>query len=165
MILDLSTAEFTLLHVIISVIAIVSGFIVLGAMYANKYLSGWTALFLLTTALTSITGFFFPNTKITPGQVFGALTLIVMVPTLIGLYGFHLRGVWRWIYTGGAVIILFLNVFVAVAQTFAKVPVLQALAPTQSEPPFLISELVVLVIFGLLGIVALIKFHPERQLA
>jgi len=165
MILDLSTAEFTLLHVIISVIAIVSGFIVLGAMYANKYLSGWTALFLLTTALTSITGFFFPNAKITPAQVFGALTLIIMVPTLVGLYGFHLRAAWRWIYIGGVVIILFLNVFVVVAQTFAKVPVLHALAPTASEPPFLISELVVLVIFGLLGILALIKFHPERQFA
>jgi len=163
MILGMSTAEFTLLHVIISVIAIVSGFIVLGAMYANKYLPAWTALFLLTTALTSITGFFFPNAKITPGQVFGALTLIVMVPTLVALYSFHLRGLWRWIYIGGAVIILFLNVFVAVAQTFAKVAVLHALAPTQSEPPFLITELVVLVIFGLLGILALIKFRPEQR--
>jgi hypothetical protein len=165
MILGMSVGDFTLLHVIISVIAIVSGFIVLGAMYAGKYLPGWTALFLLTTALTSITGFFFPNAKITPGQVFGALTLIVMVPTLIGLYGFHLRGVWRWIYVGGAVIILFLNVFVLVAQTFAKVAVLQALAPTQSEPPFLITELVVLAVFVALGILALVSFHPERQRA
>jgi len=107
----------------------------------------------------------FPNAKITPGQVFGALTLIVMVPTLIGLYGFHLRGVWRWIYVGGAVIILFLNVFVLVAQTFAKVAVLQALAPTQSEPPFLITELVVLAVFVALGILALVSFHPERQRA
>jgi len=162
MILGMSTAEFTLLHVIISVIAIVSGFIALGGMYANKYLPGWTALFLLTTALTSITGFFFPNAKITPGQVFGALTLIIMVPTLIGLYGFHLRSAWRWIYTGGAVIILYLNVFVLVAQTFAKVAVLQPLAPTQSEPPFLITELVVLAVFVVLGILALVRFHPLR---
>ncbi len=162
MILGLSTAEFTLLHVIISVIAIVSGFIVLGAMYANKYLPGWTALFLLTTALTSITGFFFPNAKITPAQVFGAITLIVMVPTLIGLYGFHLRGAWRWIYVGGAVIILFLNSFVVIAQTFAKVPVLQ---PLQGQPPFLISEAILLAIFVVLGILALIKFHPEPKAA
>ena len=162
MILGMSTAEFTLLHVVISVIAIFSGFIVLGAMYANKYLPAWTGLFLLTTALTSITGFFFPNAKITPGQVFGAVTLIVMVPTLIGLYGFHLRGAWRWIYTGGAVIILFLNCFVLIAQTFVKVPVLHDLAPTQSEPPFLISELVVLAVFVVLGILALVKFHPGR---
>lgn len=132
-------------------------------MYGAQRLPGWTALFLLTTALTSITGFFFPNAKITPGQIFGAITLIVMVPTLIGLYGFHLRGAWRWIYTGGAVIVLYLNFFVLVAQLFAKVTVLQPLAPTQSEPPFLITEVVVLAIFVVLGILALVKFHPERR--
>jgi hypothetical protein len=86
-----------------------------------------------------------------------------MVPTLIGLYGFHLRGAWRWIYTGGAVIVLYLNFFVLVAQLFAKVTVLQPLAPTQSEPPFLITEIVVLAIFVVLGILALVKFHPERR--
>ncbi len=163
MILGLSVPAFTLLHVIISVIAIVSGLIVLGGLYGAQRLPAWTALFLLTTALTSITGFFFPNTKIAPGQVFGAITLVVMVPTLIGLYGFHLRGARRWIYAGGAVIVLYLNVFVLIAQLFAKVTVLQPLAPTQSEPPFLITELVVLAIFAVLGILALIKFHPERN--
>jgi len=165
MILGMSVAAFTLFHVIISVIAIVSGLIVLGGLYGAQRLPGWTALFLLTTALTSITGFFFPNTKITPGQIFGAVTLVVMVPTLIGLYGFHLRGAWRWIYAGGAVIVLYLNVFVLIAQLFAKVTVLQPLAPTQSEPPFLITELVVLAIFAVLGILALVKFHPEPNLA
>jgi hypothetical protein len=165
MILDMSTANFTLLHVIISVIAIISGLIVLGGMYGAQRLPGWTVLFLLTTALTSITGFFFPNVKITPGQVFGAITLVVMVPILIARYGFHLRGAWRWIYAGGAVIVLYLNVFVLIAQLFAKVTVLQPLAPTQSEPPFLITELVVLAIFVVLGIVALWKFHPDRKLA
>ena len=165
MILGMSVPAFTLLHVIISMIAIVSGLIVLGGLYGAQRLPAWTALFLLTTALTSITGFFFPNTKITPGQVFGAITLVVMVPTLIGLYGFHLRGAWRWIYAGGAVVVLYLNVFVLIAQLFAKVTVLQPLAPTQSEPPFLITELVVLAIFAVLGILALLKFHPERNLA
>lgn len=165
MILGMTIEAFTLLHVIISVIGIVSGLIVLGGMYGAQRLPGWTALFLLTTALTSITGFFFPNTKITPGQIFGAVTLVVMVPTLIALYGFHLRGAWRWIYAGGAVIVLYLNVFVLIAQLFAKVTVLQALAPTQSEPPFLITELIVLAIFVVLGILALAEFHPERKLA
>jgi hypothetical protein len=159
----MSIPAFTLLHTIISVIGLLSGLIVLGGMYGAQRLPGWTALFLLTTALTSITGFFFPNAKITPGQIFGAITLIVMVPTLIGLYGFHLRGAWRWIYTGGAVIVLYLNFFVLVAQLFAKVTVLQPLAPTQSEPPFLITEVVVLAIFVVLGILALVKFHPERR--
>jgi hypothetical protein len=159
----MSIPAFTLLHTIISVIGLLSGLIVLGGMYGAQRLPGWTALFLLTTALPSITGFFFPNAKITPGQIFGAITLIVMVPTLIGLYGFHLRGAWRWIYTGGAVIVLYLNFFVLVAQLFAKVTVLQPLAPTQSEPPFLITEIVVLAIFVVLGILALVKFHPERR--
>jgi hypothetical protein len=162
MILGMSTGDFTLLHVILSLIGIVSGFIVLGGMYSAQRLPAWTALFLATTALTSITGFFFPNAKITPGQVFGAITLIVMVPTLAALYGFNLRGAWRWIYAGGAVIVLYLNVFVLIAQSFAKVSVLQPLAPTQSEPPFLITEAVVLAIFAVLGIVALVTFHPER---
>jgi hypothetical protein len=163
MILGMSIAAFTLLHTIISVIGLLSGLIVLGGMYGARRLPGWTALFLLTTALTSITGFFFPNAKITPGQIFGAITLIVMVPTLIGLYGFHLRGAWRWIYAGGAVVVLYLNFFVLVAQLFAKVSVLQPLAPTQSEPPFLITEVVVLAIFVVLGIIALVKFHPEPK--
>jgi hypothetical protein len=162
MILGMSTADFTLLHVILSLIGIVSGFIVLGGMYSAQRLPAWTGLFLATTALTSITGFFFPNAKITPGQVFGAVTLIVMVPTLAALYGFKLRGAWRWIYAGGAVIVLYLNVFVLIAQSFAKVSVLQPLAPTQSEPPFLITEAVVLAIFAVLGILALMTFHPER---
>ena len=163
MILGMSTADFTLLHTVISVIAIISGFIVLGGMYAARRLPGWTELFLVTTALTSITGFFFPNSKITPGQVFGAITLVVMVPTVIALYRLHLRGAWRWIYAGGAVIVLYLNVFVLIAQLFAKVTILQPLAPTQSEPPFLITEFVVLVIFVVLGILALVRFHPEPK--
>jgi hypothetical protein len=163
MILGMSISDFTLLHTILSVIAIVSGLVVLGGMYASRRLPGWTELFLITTALTSITGFFFPNTKITPGQVFGAITLIVMVPTLVALYGFQLRGAWRWIYAGGAVIVLYLNVFVLIAQLFAKVTVLKPLAPTQSEPPFLITEFIVLVIFAVLGILALVKFHPDRR--
>jgi len=163
MILGMSTPDFTLLHVILSLIGIVSGFIVLGGMYSSERLPAWTALFLLTTALTSITGFFFPNAKITPGQVFGAVSLIVLVPTLVALYGFSLRGAWRWIYAGGAVILLYLNVFVSIAQSFAKVTVLQPLAPTQSEPPFLITEAVMLAIFAVLGILALVTFHPERR--
>ena len=163
MILGMSIANFTVLHTILSVIAIVSGFIVLGGLYASRRLPGWTELFLVTTALTSITGYFFPNTKITPGQVFGAVTLIVMVPTLIALYRFHLHSAWRWIYAGGAVIVLYLNVFVLIAQAFAKVTVLQPLAPTQSEPPFLITEFIVLAIFVVLGILALARFHPEQK--
>jgi hypothetical protein len=165
MILGMSIQAFTILHVVISVIGLVTGFVVLFGLYGSHRLPGWTGLFLLTTALTSITGFFFPNAKITPGQIFGAVTLIALVPTLIALYGFHLRGAWRWIYAGGAVLVLYLNFFVLIAQAFAKIPFLKELAPTQSEPPFLITELVFLVIFVVLGILALVKFHPERTTA
>jgi hypothetical protein len=165
MTLGLSLENFTLLHVIISLIGIVSGLIVLGGMFGSHRLPGWTAIFLLTTVLTSVTGFMFPGTTLTPARIFGIISLCVLVPALIARYAFGMRGLWRWIYVGGAVIALYLNVFVLVAQSFAKIPVLKPLAPTQSEPPFLASELFVLVIFILLGIMALIKFHPERQAA
>jgi hypothetical protein len=162
MTLGLSLENFTLLHVIISLIGIVSGLIVLGGMFGSHRLPGWTAIFLLTTVLTSVTGFVFPGTTLTPARIFGIISLCVLVPALIARYAFGMRSAWRWIYVGGAVIALYLNVFVLIVQSFAKIPVLQPLAPTQSEPPFLASELFVLVIFILLGIMALIKFHPER---
>src|SRR5271154_5657657 len=136
MILGMSIATFTLVHVIVSLIGIASGFIVLFGMFGSHRLPGWTALFLLTTVLTSVTGFFFPATTLTPAGIFGIISLVVLVAALIALYVFHLRGAWRWIYAGGAVIALYLNCFVLIAQAFAKIPVLQPLAPTQSEPPF-----------------------------
>ena len=164
MILGLSLPAFTLLHVIISLIGIGSGIIVLGGLLGSRRLPGWTALFLVTTVLTSVTGLLFPG-PLTPGRIVAIVSLIVLAPTLIALYGFHLRGAWRWIYAGGATIALYLNVFVLVAQSFAKIPVLQPLAPTQSEPPFLATELFVLAIFILLGVLALKKFHPEQPAA
>jgi hypothetical protein len=163
MILGLSVANFTLLHVIISLVGIVSGLVVLFGMFGAHRLPGWTALFLLTTILTSVTGFLFPGTTLTPARIFGIISLVILLPTVIGLYVFHLHGLWRWIYTGGAVIALYLNVFVLVVQSFAKIPFLQPLAPTQSEPPFLITEAVVLAIFVVFGILALVRFHPERK--
>jgi hypothetical protein len=149
--------------VIISLVGIVSGLVVLFGMFGAHRLPGWTALFLLTTILTSVTGFLFPGTTLTPARIFGIISLVVLLPTVIGLYVFHLHGLWRWIYTGGAVIALYLNVFVLVVQSFAKIPFLQPLAPTQSEPPFLITEAVVLAIFVVFGILALVRFHPERK--
>jgi len=165
MILGLSLPAFTLLHVIISLIGIVSGLIVVFGMFGSHRLPGWTALFLLTTILTSLTGFLFPGTVLTPGRIFGIITLVVLAPALLALYAFRLRSITRWVYVGGAVIALYLNFFVLVAQSFAKIPVLQPLAPTQSEPPFLAAEAFVFIIFVLLGIGALAKFHPERHAA
>ena len=165
MILGMSIPTFTLLHVIISLVGIVSGLVVLFGMFGSHRLPGWTALFLATTLLTSVTGFLFPQTgpTPTPAQIFGVISLVVAVPTLVALYAFKLGGVWRWIYAGGAVILLYLNMFVLAVQSFQKIPSLQALLPTGSEPPFLPAQGVLFVIFAVLGIVALLKFHPERH--
>ena len=163
MILGLSIPTFTLLHVIISLIGIASGLIVLFSMFSSHRLPGWTALFLFTTVLTSVTGFLFPATKLTPAGVFGIISLVVLLAALLALYGFGMRGIWRWIYVGGAVIALYLNCFVLVVQSFLKIPILHPLAPTASEPPFLVAEGVLFAIFVVLGLTALIKFHPERH--
>lgn len=163
MILGMSVAAFTTLHVAISLIGIVSGIVVLVAMLGGRAPAGWTAVFLATTVLTSATGFLFPSTGFTPAQGVGILSLILLAIALFALYGGHLAGVWRWIYVLTAVASLYFNCFVLVAQSFQKIPFLRALAPTQSEPPFQIAQLVVLVIFIVATIVALRRFHPAPR--
>jgi hypothetical protein len=152
---------FTLFHVVISLIGIFSGFIAMFGMIAGKRLDGWTALFLVTTALTSITGFFFPFHKLLPSHILGVISLFVLAFAIPARYVKHLAGAWRKVYAVTASIALYLNVFVLVAQLFMKVPSLHVLAPTGSEPPFLISQVVVMAIFIVLTIAAAIRFHPE----
>src|SRR5277367_816159 len=152
---------FTFFHVLLSLIGIFSGFIAVFGMVAGKRLDAWTALFLSTTALTSITGFFFPFHGVTPGIKLGIFSLMVLAIAIPARYVKHLKGGWRKGYAITASIALYFNVFVLVAQLFEKVPSLHALAPTGSEPPFLISEVVVLAIFVGLTIAAAIKFRPE----
>jgi hypothetical protein len=164
MIIGLSLAHFTLLHVIISLIAIASGVVVFGGLLASNRLPGWTALFLLTTVLTSVTGFMFPISAFTPALAFGVISVIVLAFALVALYGFHLAGGWRAAYVVTALLALYLNMFVLVVQGFQKVPFLNALAPTQSEPPFAIAQAVLLIAFLWLGWRALTKFHPESTL-
>jgi hypothetical protein len=163
MILGMSTETFTLMHVVISLIGIVSGLIVLYGMIGGKRLGGWTALFLATTVLTSVTGFFFPRDQILPSHIVAVISLVVLAVAILARYVFHLAGSWRWIYVTGAVVALYLNAFVAVFQSFQKVPFLQPLAPTQSEPPFLVTQIVVMAAFIVLGIVAARKFHPAAS--
>jgi hypothetical protein len=160
MILGLSTSTFTLLHVALSLIGIVSGIIVLYGMVSARKLDGWIALFLATTVLTSVTGYFFPTTTVLPSHVVGGISLVMLAAAIVALYVFSLAGPWRWIYVVGAVVALYLNVFVGVVQAFQKLPPLTALAPTQSEPPFLVAQLVVMAIFIGLGVVAVKRFHP-----
>src|SRR5215470_10283607 len=152
MILGMSIETFTQVHVIISLIAIVAGLVVLRGMLVPSRCEGWTAIFLITTVLTSVTGFFFPRDQILPSHVVGVISLVVLAVALVALYVQRLRGSWRWLYVGGAVLALYLNVFVLVVQSFLKVPFLNRLAPTQSEAPFVIAQLIVLALFLVLGV-------------
>jgi hypothetical protein len=161
MILGMSVGAFTLMHVIITLVAIGSGLIVVGGMLSSHGLPVTTALFLLTTGLTSLTGFLFPIHGFTPALGVGIVACAILLIALYALYKEHLTGVWRWIYVIAAVASLYLNVFVLVAQSFAKVPALTALAPTQSEPPFAVTQAVVLAIFILIALIAVIAFRPK----
>jgi hypothetical protein len=160
MIWGLSTSTFTLIHVVISVIGIVTGFMVVGGMLAGKRLDALTAVFLATTAATSITGFGFPIHHFAAPHIVGVISLVVLTIAIVARYAFHLGGAWRWIYVVTAVIALYLNVFVGIVQAFLKVPALKALAPTQAEPPFAIAQLAALVVFIAIGILASRRFRP-----
>lgn len=158
MIAGLSIGNFTILHVAISLIAIVSGLVVLAGMLHARTLPGWTALFLATAVLTSVTGFMFPINGLTPGIIISLISIVMLAIALMALYVKHLSGAWRWIYVATALVALYFNVFVLIVQSFQKVPVLQA--PTQSEPPFLIAQGVALIAFLILGTRAARKFRP-----
>jgi hypothetical protein len=159
MTLGLSLETFTIVHVLISLIGIASGLVVVFGLVGGRRLDGLTAVFLTTTVLTSVTGFMFPFEKVTPGIKLGIISLVVLAITIAARYAFHLAGAWRTIYAVGATLALYLNVFVLVVQCFEKVPALHALAPTGSEPAFLVAQLVVLAAFLALGTFAAIRFR------
>jgi hypothetical protein len=161
MILGMSTSTFTLVHVLLSLVGIFTGLVALFGMLTSRKADGWTALFLTTTALTSLTGFPFPRDHILPSHVVGVISLVVLAIAIFALYSRQLAGPWRWIYVVGSVVALYLNVFVAVVQAFLKVPTLNTLAPTQSEPPFVVAQAVVLLIFIVLGVLAVRSFYPR----
>jgi hypothetical protein len=150
---------FTLVHVVISLIGIGSGVVVTFGMLTGKRLNGWTALFLSSTVATSLTGFGVPFDKLLPSHIVGVISLVVLAVASYARYGGHLVGGWRSAYVIGAVIAFYLNVFVLIVQLFRRVPMLTALAPTQSEPPFAIAQLVVLVLFIALGVLATKRFR------
>jgi hypothetical protein len=161
MILGMSTSTYTIMHVIISLIGIGSGLIVLFGLIKGKLLTPWNGIFLVTTILTSVTGFFFPNSKITPGIILGILSLIVLAIALIALYGFRLQGGWRRTYAITSMIALYFNIFVLIAQLFGKVPALHTLAPTGTEAPFKISQLILLLLTIYFITVAAKKFRSQ----
>jgi hypothetical protein len=151
---------FTLVHVIISLVSIGAGFVVIyGFLTANRF-DIWTAVFLAATVLTSVTGFLFPITQFTPGLALGILSLLALAPAIVARYVFHMAGAWRRTYVITAMIAQYFNVFVLIAQSFDKVSFLKALAPTQSEPPFLATQLAVLMLFVILTVAAAVRFRP-----
>jgi hypothetical protein len=161
MILGMSTATYTLLHVLISLVAIGSGLVVMFGFLTGKRLDGLTAVFLITTVLTSLTGFGFPFDHLLPSHKVGIISLVVLAIAIPARYVFHLAGAWRTTYVVGAATALYLNVFVLVVQSFLKVPSLKALAPTQKEPPFLIAQVLVLLAYVGSTILAAKRFHIE----
>lgn len=165
MTLGMSTATFTLLHVVISLVGIASGVVVGLGMLRARLLPGWSAAFLATTIAISVTGFLFHSKSFGPPHVVGAFSLVILAIALLALYGYHLARAWRSIYVICALAALYLNVFVLVVQAFQKVPSLRALAPNGSEPPFAITQLLVLLVFVALGIFTTRRVHPSTMVA
>jgi|SRR6266853_674011 len=153
----------TLIHVVISLIGIASGFVVLFGLLTGKTLDGWTGLFLTSAVATSVTGFLLPFHRFMPSHVIGILSLLGLAVAVVARYPSNLVGAWRWIYVLSALSAFYLNFFVLVAQAFAKVPALKVMAPTQSEPPFLISEFIVMALFIVLSIAAIKRFRVESS--
>jgi len=156
---------YTIIHTLISLIAIFTGLIVVFGMIGGKRLDGWTKWFLITAVLTTATGFFFPFHGFTPAIGLGIISLPFLALTIFARCSKQLAGAWRWIYVIGAVICLYFNLFVLVVQSFEKVPALHAIAPTQTESPFKLTQLAVLIVSILLGIVAVVRFRPESRVA
>lgn len=149
----------TIVHVLISLIGIASGFVVLVGFLTNRPLPGWTKIFLLTTVLTSATGFLFPVDRLLPSHVLGILSLIALAVAIYALYGRKLSGMWRPAYVITAVLAQYFNFFVLIVQSFLKIPGLHTLAPTQAEPPFVIAQSIALVAFLVIGIASTLRFR------
>jgi hypothetical protein len=165
MILGMPIATFTAVHVILSLLGIAAGLVVVFGMIAGKHSSAWTGIFLAATALTSVTGFPIPPLDFDPPRAVGVLSLLLLAFAVPALYVFRLAGWWRWIYVVTATAALYFNCFVGVVQTFQKIAFFKSLAPTQSEPPFAIAQIAILVILIALGALAVKKFHPRMSRA
>jgi hypothetical protein len=160
MILGMSVPAFTAFHVAISLVGLLSGVIVLFGMLTDRKLRGWTALFLITTIATSATGFLFHSASFGPPHIVGVISLIVLAAAVAALYIYHLSGAWRSVYIATAIFAFYLNAFVGVVQAFQKISFLHALAPQGSEPPFLVAQSVLLLLFVIAGFLSLKRFHP-----
>jgi hypothetical protein len=159
----MSVGAFTLLHVAISLVAIASGFyVVIIGLLSARLLPVFNGIFLTTTLATSVTGFLFPFKGFTPAIGVGLLSLALLSTAFIALFRHAWRNSWRWIYVVSVVGALYLNAFVAVVQAFQKIPSLNALAPTGTEPAFIVAQSLLLATFGFLGLISLRRFHPTN---
>src|SRR5437870_11280074 len=152
---------YTIIHTLISLIAIFTGIVVVFGMLAGAQLNGWTKWFLITAVATTVTGFFFPFHGFTPAIGLGIISLPFLALTIYARYSKRLGGAWRWIYAMRSVICLYFNLFLLVVQLCEKVPALHAMAPTQTESPFKLTQVCVLVVSAVLALIAVIRFHPE----
>jgi len=157
----MSLETYTFIHVVISLVGLLSGLVVLFGLLTQNRFDRWTAIFLVATALTSITGLLFPSRHILPSHIVGILSLVTLATAAYARYNRRLNNWWRGSYVVCAVLALYFNVFVAIVQAFLKVPLLKAIAPTQTEPPFKYTQIVVLALFVVLGTVATNRFHRE----
>jgi hypothetical protein len=160
-----NVTTFTLFHVAVSLLAIIAGLVVVGGLVAGKRLDGWTGIFLATTALTNVSGFGFRFVTFMPSHGVGIVSLAVLPLVIFARYWKDLAGGWRTVYVAGAVLVLYLDVFVLFAQLFRRIPALIVAAPTQMEPPFLVTQLVALALFVWLGKSALTGFPAESRAA
>jgi hypothetical protein len=158
MILGLTLTTFTLLHTVVSVVGIITGLVVAGGLAAGKRFDGLALVFLVTTIATSVTGFGFPFVKLLPSHAVGIVSLIVLAVIIVAQYVMHFAGVWRPTYAAGIVFATYLNTFVLVTQLFRRLPALIVSAPTQSEPPFLLTQGLTLALFAWLGVAAVKGF-------
>ena len=159
-------AAFTAFHVLLSLVGIAAGFVAVFGLIGGRWLGLWMSVFLWTTILTSVTGFMFPFKGITPGIVLGIISLVVLAISLVALYSKKLAGGWRTTFVISAVMALYFNFFVLIAQSFGKIPALHALAPTESEGPFKVAQLTALILFVMLGFLATRNFrHAELRTA
>jgi len=159
MVLGMTLETYTKLHVVISLIGIVSGLVVVFGMLNRQLRDGWTSIFVWSTVLTSVTGFGFPFDHLLPSHKVGIVSLIVLVVVIVARSQAHREGVWRWIFPLGCVLALYLNVFVLVVQSFQKIPALNALAPTQSERPLQLVQLAVFALFVWFAVASMRRFR------
>jgi len=164
MVWGMTLATFTEVHVVLSLVAVAAGFVVMTGLLGGRDRGEWTALFLVTTVATSVTGFGFPVDHLLPSHVIGIVSLVVLAVAILARYGRRLRGAWRPVYVVCAALALYLNVFVGVVQAFLKVSALHVLAPHQTEPPFLVAQLVVLALFIVLAVLAARRFRHESSI-